>query len=110
MTLEHLLPFSGAIIAGFAAGIAGASAWRLKRTLDMVLEQTRVAFDQLDMLERARDPGREVHDRLAFALESGMIATSGPRVEPAVRRATAQLLAAQVIEDIRRANLELSTP
>lgn len=33
---------------------------------------------------------------------------TGPKVEPAERRVAAQCMAAQIIEDVRRANLELS--
>lgn len=60
--LELVLPFSGSIIAGFAAGICFFNYTRTRRTLDLVLEQTVVALDILESMEHAQDPGRDVHD------------------------------------------------
>lgn len=82
-----------------AAGLARAAA-----------EAAEVALDALDRMEEAHDPGRDVQNRLAAVLEARMIFTSdGPaKPMPEARRAAAQAMAAQIIVDIRRADLVLS--
>jgi hypothetical protein len=96
------------VIAGGCAGWAIANTRRLRRLADLAGESAEVAFDMLEAMERAHDPGRDVHQRFAAALEARLIATEGPTVEPARRRTVAMAMAGDMIEAIRRADLELS--
>lgn len=114
MTSEQfatVISLAAPIVAGAAAGVWWAIARNANRWSDRWREELTVALDVLDLMERAHDPGREVHERLAFALESGLVrdAGDGKRSDPAGRRAAAMTLAASMIDAIGRANLELTT-
>lgn len=99
-------------IAVLWAGIAinAVSFWRNRRLVGEVHDTARLALDALDAVEQSRDPGRDVHDRLARSFEARLILTDArdqATPDPALRRAAAQTFAAQVIEDVQRANLAL---
>lgn len=71
------------------------------------LDNAAVALDMLTQMELARDPGREVHERLARVMEAQMIRLDGPPVSPSERRAAAMGMTAALIENIRVAGLTL---
>ena len=111
MTADELIRFGSLWLAPALAmttvAISLVTSRRWLRTLALMQETLEVQDDLLDAMEMAQDPGREVHDRLARAIEARLVITDGPRLEPGHRRAAAQAIAAQLIDDIRRANLEL---
>jgi len=112
MTPDHIIDLvlrtAPAIIAGLAAGFAWATVRKVRQTRDAAIEVAEVAMDMLGLMEQAHDPGRDVADRLARSLEARMVTDRGEKVEPAIRRAGAQVMAAHTIEAIRAANLVLS--
>lgn len=98
------------VIAGVTAGFSIAFTRRLQRRLDWANDNAEVALDILEQMEWARDPGRDVQNRLAAVMEATMISTSGDpdKPMPEARRAAAQTMAAQIMLDIRRADLVLA--
>lgn len=79
--------------------------WR--KLAEGALDTAQVALDALDRMEEARDPGRDVHTRLAAALEASVIVHSDgpPRPDPAMRRTLAMAMAGDMIAAARRARL-----
>lgn len=84
--------------------VALASRWR-RRAL-AAAGRAMAAEAALEAMTRAHDPGRDVHARLAAALEAGLVRDEGGP-DPAGRRAAAMALAATILETVARANLQL---
>lgn len=104
-----VLPWVPALLYGLGLGYFWASNRRYRRLLDDVIDTATIALEILAAMEQAQDPGRDVHERLARALEPTV--TLPPsfdnRPDEAGRRALAMERAALVIDAMRRANLRL---
>ena len=112
MDWDLILKIVPPVLYGIALGFIWGSNRRLRRAVEAMRETAEVALDVLDQMERAHDPGRDVHERLAFAIEASMIRPpddGDDRPDPAGRRVAAMAVAANLIEAINRANLILTT-
>lgn len=95
------------IIAGLITGLSMSFAWRWRSRAHAVLVKAAETSAMLEAMERSHDPGRDVHERLAAAIEPTLIWKEGVG-DPPSRRATAMMMAAGIIETIERANLVLT--
>ncbi len=107
--LDLLVRISSPIIAGVALGLAWSTYRTWVRRAIWAQQTAVIALDRLEAMERAHDYGRDVHTRLAAAVESELILADGPPVpDPATRRNMGMMFAGRLLEACKRANLEVT--
>jgi hypothetical protein len=97
------------LLGPFSIGISVGTFRTWKRRAEWAHDTATVALEQLELMERAHDPGRDAHYRLAAALEAEIVVNNGPKVEPEERRALAALVASRMLDTFRRAGLVIET-
>lgn len=101
------------IVAGFVSGYSFMLARRARQRSAWAHEQAEAAFEILELMEQAHDPGRDIQNRLAACLEAKMVDFSDGPIQReegrrVARRLAAQTMASQIIMDIERADLVLA--
>lgn len=108
-TITRLVNLATILVLAVVAGGNLALAARWRRRAQVEHQAHLETMDAMDLMTRAQDPGREVHQRLAAAMEAGIIRTGGPTIpEPAARRAAAMAMSAALLENVRRAGLRIT--
>lgn len=102
----HVFPFFPPLMGGFALGLSLSTHRTWRRIAREALVEADEAADAMNAMRQAHDPGRDVQNRLAAAMEAHMIRTGGPaKPDPAGRRLAAQAFAVDLLETMRRAGL-----
>ena len=108
MTILDALRWVPIITSFVALGIALYTARIVHRRAEAEHQHALDAEAALDAMVVAHDPGRDVHQRLAAAMEADIIRSGGSaKPDPAARRLAAMAMATKILETCRNANLQV---